>query len=38
MSQMVQDIQQTIIIEAPIQKVWNMVSTSEGIASWCFCQ
>ncbi|GAE37423.1 SRPBCC family protein [Halalkalibacter akibai] len=29
-----QDIKQTIIFEAPIQKVWNTVSTSEGIASW----
>ena len=30
----VEDIKQTIIIEAPIQKVWDTVSTSEGIASW----
>ncbi|OAH53547.1 MULTISPECIES: SRPBCC domain-containing protein [Bacillaceae] len=29
-----QDIKQTVIIEAPIQKVWNTVSTSEGIAAW----
>jgi len=29
-----QDIKQTVIFEAPIQKVWNAVSTSEGIASW----
>jgi len=29
-----QDIKQTVIFEAPIQKVWNTVSTSEGIASW----
>lgn len=29
-----QDIKQTIIFEAPIQKVWKIVSTSEGIASW----
>ncbi|MDV2682750.1 SRPBCC domain-containing protein [Alkalihalophilus lindianensis] len=29
-----QDIKQTITFEAPIQKVWNTVSTSEGIASW----
>jgi uncharacterized protein YndB with AHSA1/START domain len=28
------DIQQTIIIEAPIEKVWSHVSTSEGIAAW----
>lgn len=29
-----QDITQTVIFEAPIQKVWNTVSTAEGIASW----
>jgi uncharacterized protein YndB with AHSA1/START domain len=29
-----QDIKQTVIFEAPIQKVWDKVSTSEGIASW----
>ena len=29
-----QDIKQTVIFEAPIQKVWAMVSTSEGIALW----
>ncbi|PEY42470.1 hypothetical protein CN354_03235 [Bacillus cereus] len=29
-----QDITQTVIFEAPIQKVWNTVSTVEGIASW----
>ncbi|PFE03555.1 SRPBCC domain-containing protein [Bacillus cereus] len=29
-----QDIKQTVIFEAPIQKVWNVVSTSEGITSW----
>lgn len=29
-----QDIKQTVIFEAPIQKVWNAVSTSEGIVSW----
>ncbi|WP_100407747.1 SRPBCC family protein [Bacillus solitudinis] len=29
-----QDIKQTVIFEAPIQKVWDTVSTSEGIASW----
>lgn len=28
------DIKQTIMINAPIQKVWNQVSTSEGIAAW----
>ncbi|MCR2821673.1 SRPBCC family protein [Lederbergia panacisoli] len=30
----VQDIIQSVIIEGPIQKVWDTVSTSEGIASW----
>ncbi|MCH1624254.1 SRPBCC family protein [Ferdinandcohnia quinoae] len=30
----VPDIKQTVIFDAPIQKVWNIVSTSEGIASW----
>ncbi|WP_225434247.1 SRPBCC family protein [Peribacillus tepidiphilus] len=29
-----QDIKQTVIFDAPIHKVWNAVSTSEGIASW----
>ncbi|MDM5156876.1 SRPBCC domain-containing protein [Bacillus sp. DX1.1] len=29
-----QDIKQTVIFEASIQKVWSTVSTSEGIASW----
>ncbi|WP_078596254.1 SRPBCC family protein [Evansella clarkii] len=29
-----QDIKQTVVFEAPIQKVWDAVSTSEGIASW----
>jgi uncharacterized protein YndB with AHSA1/START domain len=28
------DIRQTIELNAPIQKVWNAVSTSEGIAAW----
>ncbi|MFC5711927.1 SRPBCC domain-containing protein [Thalassorhabdus alkalitolerans] len=28
------DIKQTVVFEAPIQKVWDMVSTSEGIESW----
>ena len=28
------EIKQTIIFEAPIQKVWESVSTSEAIASW----
>lgn len=30
----VQDIKKTITFDAPIQKVWNAVSTSEGISSW----
>ncbi len=30
----VQDIKQTITFNAPIQKVWDKVSTSEGIAAW----
>ncbi|MDF2962444.1 MAG: polyketide cyclase [Paenibacillus sp.] len=30
----VQDIRQTLVFNAPIQKVWNTVSTSEGIAAW----
>ncbi|KAB2332498.1 SRPBCC family protein [Bacillus mesophilum] len=29
-----QDINQTVMIEAPIQKVWDKVSTSEGIELW----
>lgn len=29
-----QDIKQTMIFEAPIQKVWAKVSNSEGIAAW----
>ncbi|WP_047151743.1 SRPBCC family protein [Aneurinibacillus tyrosinisolvens] len=29
-----QDIKQTVVYNAPIQKVWDAVSTSEGIASW----
>ncbi|WP_449622170.1 SRPBCC family protein [Robertmurraya sp. Marseille-Q9965] len=30
----VQDINQTILIEAPIEKVWARVSTAEGIGTW----
>ncbi|WP_449538845.1 SRPBCC family protein [Ferdinandcohnia sp. Marseille-Q9671] len=30
----VQDIKQTIVIDAPIQKVWELVSTGEGIGTW----
>jgi len=29
-----EDIKQIIIIEAPIQKVWERVSNADGIASW----
>ncbi|MFK2825307.1 SRPBCC domain-containing protein [Bacillus sp. B190/17] len=32
--EMVPDIKQTAIFKAPIQKVWETVSTSEGLASW----
>jgi uncharacterized protein YndB with AHSA1/START domain len=28
------DIKQTIVINAPIEKVWRQVSTAEGIAAW----
>lgn len=28
------DIVQSIIVQAPIQKVWNYVSTAEGISEW----
>ncbi|MFJ8064397.1 SRPBCC domain-containing protein [Psychrobacillus sp. NPDC096426] len=34
MENTLQDITQTVILNAPIQKVWDKVSTSEGIASW----
>lgn len=30
----VPDIKQTVIIQSPIQKVWETVATSEGIAAW----
>ncbi|MGC5327868.1 SRPBCC family protein [Brevibacillus sp. SYSU BS000544] len=30
----IQDIKQTATFNAPIQKVWEAVSSSEGIASW----
>jgi uncharacterized protein YndB with AHSA1/START domain len=29
-----QDIKQTVLVNAPIQKVWNYVSTAEGIEAW----
>ncbi|KQL48520.1 polyketide cyclase [Brevibacillus choshinensis] len=28
------DIVQTLVFEAPLQKVWQAVSTAEGIAAW----
>lgn len=28
------EIRKTIVINAPIEKVWNAVATAEGIASW----
>lgn len=28
------DIVQTITVQAPIQRVWNYISTAEGIAEW----
>ncbi|GGI47070.1 hypothetical protein GCM10008018_20320 [Paenibacillus marchantiophytorum] len=28
------DIKQTIVFNAPIQKVWNAVATPDGIAAW----
>lgn len=30
----VPDIQRTIIIDAPVQKVWHAITTSEGLAAW----
>lgn len=34
MENTLQDIKQTVVFDAPIQKVWEQVSTSEGIAAW----
>ncbi|MBT2617627.1 MULTISPECIES: SRPBCC domain-containing protein [unclassified Bacillus (in: firmicutes)] len=34
MENTLQDIKKMVILEAPIQKVWDTVSTAEGIASW----
>lgn len=34
MENTLQDITQVIVLNAPIQKVWDTVSTSEGIALW----
>ena len=28
------DIRQTVLLNAPIQKVWDAVATAEGIAAW----
>jgi uncharacterized protein YndB with AHSA1/START domain len=28
------NIEQTVVIEAPIQKVWEQVATADGIAAW----
>lgn len=30
----VEDIKKTVVFDAPIEKVWATVSSSEGIASW----
>ncbi len=30
----IQDIKHTLVLDAPIQKVWAAVATSEGIAAW----
>lgn len=32
--QALEDIKQTVILNAPIQKVWENVSTAEGITAW----
>ena len=33
-SNQLEDIKQTILLNAPIQKVWETVATADGIASW----
>lgn len=33
-SNTIPDIRQTLVFNAPVQKVWAAVSTSEGIAAW----
>lgn len=33
-TQTLPDIKQTVVLDAPIQKVWETVSTAEGISSW----
>ena len=32
------DIKQTIVLEAPIQKVWEKVSTAEGISTLVYAK
>ncbi|CAH0347250.1 SRPBCC domain-containing protein [Bacillus sp. CECT 9360] len=34
MTNTLEDIKQTVVFDAPINKVWDAVSTSESIASW----
>ncbi|MBY0123684.1 SRPBCC domain-containing protein [Bacillus sp. S/N-304-OC-R1] len=34
MENTLQDIKKTVVFDAPIEKVWKAVSSSEGIASW----
>lgn len=34
MTNQVQDIQQKVVIDAPIHKVWEYVASADGIASW----
>lgn len=34
MSQTLPDIRQTKVLKAPISKVWEAISTAEGISSW----
>jgi len=34
MESTLQDIKQTLLFNAPIQKVWDAVSTAEGISAW----
>ncbi|MCM3785414.1 SRPBCC domain-containing protein [Neobacillus mesonae] len=34
MTQTLPDIQKTIVIDAPIEKVWGIVATADGIAAW----
>ncbi|WP_046179815.1 SRPBCC family protein [Domibacillus tundrae] len=34
MGQKVEDIQQTVILDAPIEKVWAKTATAEGLEEW----